>query len=189
VQSIETVITNRRSWPKLVEPAPDHQVIERMIAAALTAPDHGRLKPWRFLEITGQGLEALGELFAATASSESEAKSLRQQPLRAPMILVAIGKVLADHKIPVMEQQVAVGCAIQNALLVAEAEGVGSYWRTGPMAFHSEVFIGLGLSEEEQIIGFIYLGTKEGQAAKRPTQLPEDVVKKWYAPGQVEAWS
>lgn len=190
---IETAIAARRSCPKLEAPAPDAAVLDRMISAAITAPDHGRLKPWRFLVIEGEGLVALGELFVEAESasgevSESQAKTLRGQPLRAPMILVAVANITPEHKIPVVEQQVTVGCAVHNALLVAEAAGFGAYWRTGPMAYNDKVKAGLGLGEHEEIIGFVYLGTPGGEAGKRPTQSAAEVTQRWEGVDKVLAW-
>ena len=56
-------ILNRTSSPLLEEPAPSPEQIENMLQAAIRAPDHGRLKPYRFILIEGQEREALGELF------------------------------------------------------------------------------------------------------------------------------
>lgn len=190
---IESAISSRRSCPKLEAPAPDAAVLDRMIGAAITAPDHGRLKPWRFLVIEGEGLTALGELFVSAESSageisESQAKTLRGQPLRAPMILVAVATITPEHKIPVVEQQITVGCAVHNALLVAEAAGFGAYWRTGPMAYHPKVKAGLGLGASEEIIGFVYLGTPSGEPGKRPEQSVAEVTQRWEGVDKLLAW-
>jgi nitroreductase len=190
---IETAIAERRSCPKLEAPAPDAAVLDRILGAAITAPDHGRLKPWRFLVIEDDGLSALGELFVAAESSagdvsEAQEKTLRGHPHRAPMILVAVASIEPEHKIPVVEQQVAVGCAVQNALLAAEAAGFGAYWRTGPMAYHPKVKSGLGLGANEEIIGFVYIGSPGGEAGKRPSQSIAEVTQRWAGTDKILPW-
>jgi nitroreductase len=54
------------------------------------------------------------------------------------------------------------GAATQNMLLAAFAQGLGAMWRTGALAYDPIVKNGLGLSAEEKIIGFLYIGTIDG---------------------------
>ncbi len=44
--------------------APTVEELEHAVAAALAAPDHGGLQPWRFLAIAGEGRAGLGDLLA-----------------------------------------------------------------------------------------------------------------------------
>lgn len=53
-------IHQRQSIGHLVEPAPNAAQLERAFQAALTAPDHHRLKPTRFVVIPAERREALG---------------------------------------------------------------------------------------------------------------------------------
>ena len=181
---LEKAIKNRRSNPKLVAPAPDAAVVERLIEAAITAPDHGRIKPWRFIVIEGEGLAALGDLFVAAEAAQGQVSqqrmdTLRQQPLRAPMMVTVVARIEPEHPIPAVERRVAVGCAVQNFLLAAEAAGFGAYWRTGPMAYNETVKQGLGLVVHEEILAFVYVGTSAGSAANRPVQSVADVTQRW----------
>ena len=63
---------------------------------------------------------------------------------------------------PSIEQDLSAAAATQNMLIAAHAQGIGAMWRTGSMAYHPTVIEGLGLSERETIIGFLYLGTNTG---------------------------
>jgi nitroreductase len=81
--------------------------------AAVRAPDHGRLRPWRFLTIRGDDRTRFGELLAAAlARKEPETpgerlEHERSKALRAPLIIV-----VADHsKIPAVEQLLSAGAA------------------------------------------------------------------------------
>jgi nitroreductase len=176
MEAIEAITTRMTVPPvKMGEPGPDDAMLRRMLAAAAAAPDHGKLRPFRFLVIRGAGRARLGELFAhglATERPETSTGELEKQrsaPLRAPLIVVAIARVLADHpKIPAWEQQVSAACAAHNLLLAAHALGFAGKWATGGNAESPIVAAGLNLEPGESIIGFLYIGT-----AVEPQPLPE----------------
>lgn len=159
------LIKTRASTPRLGLPLPSREQLDEALACAQRAPDHGRLRPWRFHVLTGDDLGRLGELFVQAARQQnpdldaSQADRLRGMPLRAPMILVVSCKAVTGHKVPVWEQQVAVGCAAQNLQLALHAMGFGCMWRTGDMASDPFVKARFGLEEPDQIIGYLYVGT------------------------------
>lgn len=156
---------HRASSSKLTGPAPTPRQREAIYRAATRAADHGLMRPWRFLVVEESGLDQLGELFCQAALHDSpglstkDLDSLRRKPHRAPLILVAIASCRENPKVPVLEQQLSAGAAVQNMLNAAYAQGIGAFWRTGKMAYHPVVTEGLGLTESEQLIGFLYLGT------------------------------
>jgi nitroreductase len=59
----------RRSTGQLEAPAPGDAELEMIFDAGLRAPDHGHLRPWRFVVIRGAARAALGELFAAATQA------------------------------------------------------------------------------------------------------------------------
>ncbi len=153
----------------LREPAPAGSALERILAAGAAAPDHGRLRPWRFIVIAGEARARLGELFASALAgrqpdvSEDVLAQERARPLRSPLIIAVAAKLQPEHpKIPVVEQIAATAAAAQNLLLAAHAEGFGGKWLTGPSAYDETVKAGLGLAASDQVIAFIHLGTVEG---------------------------
>ena len=171
-----SALHNRVSIAVLGGPGPDQAQLEVMLRAAMRAPDHGVLRPWRFLVLEGEQRQRLGDIFVEArlqdqpdADEESLAK-LRSKPLRAPTILVAVAETDPDNRVPVLEQIVATGAAVQNVMLAAHALNLGAMWRTGGMARHSHVKNALGFTAKDEIVGFIYLGTPAG-AIKR---VPED---------------
>ncbi len=156
---------NRVSINRLAAPAPSGDVLENIMRAALRAADHGRLQPWRFLVIEGDGLNHLGALFVEASGDELTAaakEKITAKPHRAPMIIVAIASPRDLPKIPVIEQVISTGAAVQNMLNAAFAQGVGAMWRTGGLAYNCDVKKGLGLEESESIVGFLYLGAPAG---------------------------
>lgn len=178
------LLHQRVSCPGLLAPAPTAAELENIMQAALRSPDHGAIKPWRFLTIQGEGLVELGQLFlqaALTDNPELEAAprdKLLSMPLRAPMILVVIATPKANPKVPEVEQIVSAGCAAQNILHAAHAQGLGAMWRTGDMAYNKHVHAGLGLQESEQLVGFIYLGQPR-KLRQVPVHESADFVETW----------
>nr|WP_294974039.1 nitroreductase family protein [uncultured Pseudomonas sp.] len=178
-------LQNRVSHARLGEPAPSAEQLDHLFRAALRAPDHGQLRPWRFLTVEGDARARLGELFAralqaeqADATPEVLAKA-RAMPLRAPTLVVAVARLQEHPKVPEIEQWLAAGCAAYGIVQAAYAQGLGAMWRTGAMAFDPVVREGLGLEASERIVGFIYLGTPMG-GLRRPTPLePAAFVSAW----------
>ena len=92
---------------------------------------------------------------------------LRANPLRAPLLIVLVAHLHAHPKVPEIEQLLSLACAAGNMLLAAHAEGLGAIWRTGEVSYTSELRVELGLSENESVLGFLYLGTPEGPPRAR----------------------
>jgi nitroreductase len=170
-----TALLTRNSCARLAEPAPDGAAREQIFRAALRAPDHARLTPWRFLVVEGEDRHRLGAALAramqrhAPGSDEQALEKLRANPLRAPLVLVLLACVSEHPKVPEIEQLLSTACAAGNMLLAAHALGFGGIWRTGSVSYTAELREELGLRAQERVIGFLYLGTPEGA----PKPLPE----------------
>ena len=179
------LVFNRKSPARLREPAPDEAALSVMLAAAMCGPDHGRLKPWRFILVSGRGRDSLGDVLAealkkrdANASSEVLQRE-REKTLRAPLIVVVVGKVQENKAVPAVEQLIAAGIAAYNVLLAASASGFGGMWRTGPAAYDEDVKSALGLQAGETIVGFLYLGTPDAPAPERKLPALDAFVTHW----------
>jgi len=177
-------LLNRVSVPRLTEPAPNAAQREGLFQAALRAPDHGQLRPWRFLTVEGEARGRLGELFAEVVALKGDATEAaldkaRAMPLRAPLLVLVIARTQEHVKVPVSEQLLAAGCAAHGILLAAHAQGIGAVWRTGEMAYSAHVAKGLGLEAGEELIGFLYLGTPVSEPRTAPVLKTEDFVSAW----------
>jgi nitroreductase len=166
-----STILGRRTVPpaRMTGPGPDEAALARMLEAAAAAPDHGRLRPWRFFLVRGPARRAFGELIARALAAEqpdldpAELDRQREAPLRAPVIVVAAALLDPRHpKIPEIEQLAAAAAAIQNLLLAAHALGFVAKWATGRPAYSAGVRQGLGLGPEDRILGILYLGSPSG---------------------------
>ena len=179
------LLQSRNSAPRLTDPAPDDAALEEMFKAALRAPDHAWLQPWRFLVIRGEGREALGKVFLESLlqsnpeADEAARTKASAAPLRAPLMVVVICRYSEHPKVPRHEQLLSAGCAAQGMLLAAEAQGYAGVWRTGSYAEDASVMQQLGLAENEEIVGFLYFGSRDGSAKSLPPRQVEDYVSNW----------
>jgi nitroreductase len=186
MEAIEA-LTSRRSPVQFTEPAPDEAALEAILRAAMRAPDHGKLKPWRFLVLRGDARKRFGDVMAeAMRRREPEAPANmvereREKPLRAPLIVVLAAAIKEGHKIPVIEQLLAAGAAAQNVMLAAHALGFAAAWKTGAPAYDNYVKEALGLASSDAIVGFLYLGTPAAAPIALPPSELADFVRAWPA--------
>lgn len=178
-----SLLTQRQSHPRLVAPAPSNAALDNIKHAALRVPDHGGLTPWRFIVCEQQGLHKLGALFERSAidndKSAAEIARAVQLPLRAPMVIIAIMRFVEHEKVPRDEQFASTGCAVMAMQMAAQAQGFNGIWRTGSYATCETVRAGLELSEQDEIVGFLYLGTPQTQAGVKPTRDSQRYFTDW----------
>jgi nitroreductase len=182
------LIEQRRSVPsrQLGEPAPDAAQLDRLLHAAIRAPDHGKLVPWRLLAIRGDARARLGQTLAAIHARKepdiapSVLEKDRDRFNFAPLIIAVIARIEQDHpKIPAQEQLLSAGCVAYNLLLGAQALGFGAQWLTGWSAYDEEVARLLGLAANERVIGFVHIGTAKEPAPERTRPALADVYAEW----------
>ena len=161
------LLLNRHSNPRLNAPAPAGEQLETIFKAGLRAPDHAGLTPWEFIVFEGEQRALLGDILAKATEAKGEAadtiEGARKAPLRAPMVITVVAKVKEHDKVPRLEQELSAGCALMAMQMAAQALGFNGIWRTGWFAFDRGVHTDLGLSEQDQIVGFLYLGTAQNE--------------------------
>lgn len=187
MEALAAILTRRTVPPaKMGPPGPDEAALARILEAGAAAPDHGMLRPWRFLVVRGEGRAALGELFAAAARraapgiSAAEVEKQRAGPARAPVVVVVAARVQPAHaKIPPLEQVASAAAAAQNMLLAAHALGFAAKWSSGKPARDAGVKAGLGLAAEDEILGFLLLGSYAADHPVAPRAGLDGVVREW----------
>lgn len=179
-----TALHTRLSIPRLSEPGPDAAQIDLLLRAALRAPDHGVLRPWRFLVLQGEQRHQLAEIFVAAQLLDDPSSDLavldkvRSNPLRAPTVLVAVAETDPGNRVPVIDQVMAVAAATQNIMVAAHALDIGAMWRTGRMAEHPLVKQRLGFADKDEIVGYVYLGTPTpGSRKLLPEESPQQYLR------------
>lgn len=178
-------LLNRNSQPKLKAPYPKDEELDIAFKAALRAPDHVRLTPWRFIKVSGDARHDLGQLFVESLDkeglieSESKREKLRLAPMRAPLVIVSVAKYIDHPKVPVVEQTLSAGAGVGAMLTAFYAMGYGAIWRTGAPAFSERVAKGLRLDADEIVTGYIYVGTPDAVEKPIPRYQVDDFVTVW----------
>lgn len=179
------LLLSRESAVRLQEPGPGEEALDVILKSALRAPDHGRLRPWRFVVIPHDKRARFGDVLADSLrlrQPEATPEMLnreRQKALRAPLIVVVAARTTPNDKIPEVEQIISAGAAAQNVMLAAHAQGYGAMWRTGQPAYDAGIKRALGLASSDAIIGFIYIGTRVGASSPLPRPVAGDLVTTW----------
>lgn len=166
METLRAIHTRRSIGAVRPDPLP-RELVEQVLSAAVQAPNHHRVRPWRFIVLTGEARRRLGEVMAQALlrrKPEADPAALEveaNRPLRAP-VLIAIGlEKPAEPKVLEIENVCAAAAAAQNMLLAAHDLGLAAMWRTGPAAYDAQVKRFLGLEADQHLIGWIYLGYPE----------------------------
>ncbi|PTV43330.1 nitroreductase [Acinetobacter oleivorans] len=186
IQIIHQNIHQRQSIGQLIEPAPNADQLELAFQAALTAPDHHRLKPTRFVVIEAEQRGAFGEVLAKALADLGETDSaqlerVKQHPFRAPLLILALTQLQDHPKVPHFEQILSTGAAVQNVLLSLQVQGFSTMWRSGAVVESNWLKQHLGLQPHDLISGIIYVGTAAKAIAPRADIESKEFVKVWQA--------
>ncbi|MBD9394725.1 nitroreductase [Acidovorax sp. ACV01] len=178
IQSRQTILPKR-----LAAPGPRGGELAQILGAAAHAPDHGKLTPWRFVLVSDAARPALADVFARAlrerdpAATPEQAEQAREKAYRAPVLmLVVVDGQCGDPAIDLSERLVSAGCAVQNMLLMATAQGYGSALTSGK-ALKSAGLRGLfQLAAWEQALCFISIGTVQSRKAVRARPVADSYV-------------
>lgn len=170
-------LLSRASTDDLIEPPPKGDELRAVLSAGLRAPDHGRLRPWRYTVVKGEHRAAFADLVAdAITRQEPDApeakKEKRRQRFATLPAVVALGwHVTPEGKIPLEEQEMSVAAGAMNVLNALHAEGFGGVWVTGKFCEDRILLDSLGLPEPHRLVGFLLIGTP--REAKAPPKRPD----------------
>jgi nitroreductase len=185
MQAIDLLLT-RRSARTLTDPAPDEPALALMFACAARSPDHGRLRPWRFVVVRAEARGRFGDLLAdhlRRSHPQVAAETLereRSKAFRAPLIVVVAAHGTPGVKIPLIEQTLSAAAAAHAMMLAAFALGFNAMWKTGGPAYDPVVKSALGLEADDSVVGFLYLGSERERVPHVPGQW-RDLVRE-FAP-------
>lgn len=159
------LLINRRSASRLADPAPGGEALDNILRAAMRAPDHGTLQPWRFIIVENSGRDRLSQLLEKAArDNQLDDKAINkasQAPYRAPMIITVVAHCELNHKVPRWEQIASASCAVMAMQMAAVAQGFNGIWRSGAWTDDPQVREAFGCREQDAIVGFLYLGTPQ----------------------------
>ncbi len=169
-------LTARRSTINLRAPAPGDAELAEIFAAAMRAPDHGRLRPWRFVVVRAEGLaslaDLLGQAWIARDPNVNPAwvERTRTRILGVPMLIALGTRLTLPHAIPESEQVLSVGAAGMNLINALHMAGYGGMWVTGGHAYDPTVNAAFGFTAPDRLAGLFYVGTPV--AAQPPAAPP-----------------
>ena len=158
----------------MVEPAPTPAELELAVRAALRAPDHGSLRPWRIAVVAPGQRALLADRFAAFARAvgkdETEIAIERERAFNGPLLVAWIARIdTAIAEVPAHEQWMAVGGALAQFLTALHALGYGAKTLSGRKCAHPQV-AGAFCAPGEQLIAFVCAGTPARAPAPRAAE-------------------
>jgi nitroreductase len=183
---LKPLLARRSVSPKrLGAPAPSAAELRAMLQAALRAPDHGGLHPWRVLEFAPATREALAGVFEAEKrrrdplASPSDIDKARAHATQPPLLL---GFVVCLHErsaVPLREQWLAAGAALANLLNAAHQLGYGASILSGERCFDAGLLAELGVQANEALAGFVSIGSVLQMPPAAKPVAPEAVWSEW----------
>ena len=186
LSGLNSYLASRRSGrPRnMIAPGPSNQQIEDIVATALRTPDHGKLAPWRVIQVDKdqRGLLAAG-LIKAYRTEKPDAGRLELEASeamahQAPSLLVILFSPVTSAKIPLWEQELSCGAFCMNILHAIHAQNFVGGWITGWPTYNDDVRDLFG-EAPECIAGFLFAGTADGELTERPRPELAKVFSKW----------
>ncbi|MGX7706199.1 nitroreductase family protein [Methylobacterium sp. Gmos1] len=187
MNAILDLLRTRRSVApaQLAGPGPSPEELDAILAAASRVPDHGKLAPWRFIVIEGEGRERIGRVVADAYRAdhpEADEKRLRLEAGRlaqAPLVIAVVSRAGPHVKIPDWEQVLSAGAASMNLIVAANALGYRTAWLTEWMAYDRRVLDALGLDPAERLAGFVHVGRAGEVPPDRPRPVLAEIVTRY----------
>ena len=181
-----TLIETRRSGkPRdMIAPGPDAAQLDRILAAAMRVPDHGKIAPWRFVVIDSDKRIALAALLTTTYRAEKpdagrlELEAVEQFSIQSPALVIVLSTPVEGSKIPLWEQQLSAGAACTTMLHAAHALGFVGCWLTGWPAYSDAVRDAFG-GKGDRIAGFLFFGSPGRPLDERPRPEFDAIASHW----------
>jgi nitroreductase len=173
-QTLDFLLSRRSGSAKAMRgPGPSAADLDRILAAGVRVPDHGKLTPWRFVVFEGEGRRRMGEILASVIAGERDVSpervaQERERFMRAPVVVGVVSRVREQIPIPMWEQQLSAGAVCMSIVIAVHAAGYVANWITEWCAYHPAVQERIGLKPTERIAGFIYIGQPTDPLEDRP---------------------
>jgi nitroreductase len=163
---LDAIYTRQSVGKMKPDPVPKAD-IEKLLSAAVQAPNHYKVRPWRFVVLTGEGRSKLGDVMAQVLKrrfpdvEQAALDKERGKPLRSPVVIAVGVDKPDDPRVLEIENVCAAAAACENILLAAGELGLAGHWRTGDAAREPEIKKFLALQEDQELIAFLYIGYPE----------------------------
>lgn len=186
-ETLELLLTRRSAVVAAIgEPGPSEEELQVLLRAAARVPDHRKLSPFRFLVFRGAAREKIGEVFAAAQKADypnfpaERIEFERTRFLRAPLVVGVISSPKQDpKKTPEWEQRLCAAAVCQTMLIAADAMGYAAQWLTEWYSYDRRVLDAIGVTGEEKVAGFVYLGTAKEDPIERERPDVAAITRDW----------
>lgn len=168
-------LTRRTSAIRLAAPAPSTDELRSIVLAATAVPDHARLRPYRFVVVSGDARETFGTALALAAVEKNPgaqpfADKVKMKAYFGPLLVAVIASPRPGASVPVWEQEATAACAGFGLVLAAEALGYGAVWKSAPVHEGKAITSTLQLRDDgsEKLLGWVNIGTRADTPLNRP---------------------
>ena len=173
-------LAQRRSAPAqaLTAPGPSAAELDRILSLGARSPDHGKLFPWRFVVMGPQSRADLAAALTPLAAAQAQpdkARAVLAKLIAAPVTVLVVSTPVESRTVPLWEQQLSAGAVCMNLEHAANAFGWSASWITDWYAYDAEAKALYGIGADEQVAGFIHIGTLAEPPLERPR--PDMAVK------------
>ena len=172
-------LLTRQSVTKVTDAAPTGAEIDALLRAAVTVPDHGALRPWRLVVVSGDARTAFGDALAqAGVEANPElpaavADRLRGKAFVAPALIAVVARIdTSSNGVPAWEQVASASCVGYAIMLAAHQLNIGAVWKSSPFHEGTALRYVLDMAPTDQFLGWVNLG---GIPADRPPSSRPDV--------------
>ena len=161
----QAIYNRRMAWKYKDDPVP-REVLDRMLDAAVWAPNHRLTEPWRFL-VTARGSQArrtvadLAYNFSMGRNNNASLAETMKQSVLDPPYVVYVYSVPGRHDEETQENYAASICAAYIISLVGAAEGVAVTWETGGPTRPPTLKEALGAEPEWQLASMLTIGVPD----------------------------
>jgi nitroreductase len=166
-------------------PGPTGAELDTLLRLATRVPDHGKLAPWRFVILKGEGkarfIAGLEGIAAGRADGERLIAKLGK--LKAPPLTIAVvSRYATGTDIPEWEQRLSSAAVCTTLIIAAQAMGYGANWITDWYAYDAAAGKLLGLGQGERVAGYVHLGTSAETPLERVRPEMGGLVSEWRPP-------
>jgi len=173
--ALELLKTRRSVKPReMMGPGPSPAELDTILTIGARVPDHGKIVPWRFIVFEGDGRLRAGDVIArvfAAKNPDATAEQIETERRRladAPTVVAVVIGARPHPKVPEWEQELSAAASAMSIVLAANALGYVANWLTGWAAYDRDVLAGLGLTDNEKLVGFVHIGRAARPAEDRP---------------------
>lgn len=191
---IDQLLERRSVSPKrLCAPGPTAADIDLMLQAALRAPDHGGLHPWRVIEFADTERDQLAALFEQEKrrrdplAPDRDLDKAREHATRPPVLLAFVVSPQGRARVPVREQWLAAGAALCNLLNAAHQLGFGAIMLSGERCFDAGLARALGVGADEFLAGFLSMGSVIEAPPLKEGVPPALVLSRWVPGAAIQS--